>query len=312
MSRPPLSPGARATLAAQAQMPSPPFEQMSAPEARASFDAGWPALQLPPDPALAEGPVPLLLADRPALCWRGAGAPATGARAILYLHGGGWVVGSPASHAAICQRLAAACGAVVICPDYRLAPEHPFPAAAEDAIACLAALPQVAAQLGLAPDRIIVAGDSAGGNLAAVAALAAARDPALPQPRAQLLFYPNTDAGQTHLSYRRFAEGFGLSARTMRWFRDHYARPEDHADWRLSPLRADPAGTAPAFVALAGADILHDEGRAYAEALTAAGTPVETRLWEGHLHGFLSHCRHDPAALEALAAAAQWLDRQGI
>lgn len=312
MIRDTLAPGARATLAAQAQAPGRPFEEMSAAEARAAFDAGWPLLQLPPDPALAEGPVPMPLGGGAALCWRGSTAPAQGARCILYLHGGGWVVGSPASHAAICQRLAAACQAVVVCPDYRLAPEHRFPAAAEDAIACLGDLPALAGQLGISDERIVVAGDSAGGNLAAVAALASSRGRSAPRPRAQLLFYPNTDATQTHESYTRFAEGFGLSARTMRWFRDQYAAPEDFDDWRISPLRAELTGAPPAFVALAGADILHDEGLAYAEALAAAGTEVETRLWAGHLHGFLSNCRFDRAAFEAIAAAAQFLDRLDV
>ncbi|HEY0213351.1 MAG TPA: alpha/beta hydrolase [Paenirhodobacter sp.] len=309
-----LSAGARATLAAHAQGNGAPFETMTAVAARAAFDAGWAALQQPPH----DGPTAVAgeLGGCAALIWRGAAAPRTGARVILYLHGGGWVVGSPQSHAAICSRLAQACAAVVICPDYRLAPEHPFPAAAEDAINCLAALPAQALDLGISAQRIVVAGDSAGGNLAAVAALAAARDPTLPQPSAQLLFYPNTDARQISASYARFAEGFGLTATTMRWFRDQYLPPalppETLMDWRVSPLLAPVAGAAPAFVALAVADILHDEGAAYADHLTANGVAVETRTWPGQLHGFLSACRYEPAATEAIRLAADMLDRLGV
>lgn len=307
-----LTPGAEAVLAAQS--PGRPFEDMTAAEARAAFDRGWPELQEPAASGLADGPLPLSLAGRPALAWRGTGAPDAGAPVILYLHGGGWVVGSPASHAAICQRLAAATGAVVVCPDYRLAPEHPFPAAIEDALACLDALPGVADELGVDPGRVLVAGDSAGGNLAAVAALASVRDPDLPRVSAQLLFYPNTDATQGADSYTRFAEGFGLSAATMRWFRDQYVSHDRLEDWRVSPLLAERAmlAEAPAaFIALAEADILHDEGAAYADALGAAGAKVTCRTWHGELHGFLSHCRHSPAAFDAIAEAADWLRRLG-
>ncbi len=304
-----LSKGARDTLAAQARSgDGTPLEELSAPDARRAFDSGWPGLQLPP----AGVATSITIANLPALVWRGKDTPATGARVVLYLHGGGWVIGSPQSHAAICERLAQACRAVVICPDYRLAPEHPFPAAAEDAIGCLVALPGLADILGFSADRIILAGDSAGGNLAAVAALAATHRPNVPTPRAQLLFYPNTNAHQSSPGYRRFAEGFGLTARTMQWFRDQYVAPDQYDDWRVSPLLADVRAAAPAFVGLAGADILHDEGQAYATHLAAAGVPVETRLWHGHLHGFLSACRYDPAAQEALRDAAAYLDRRGV
>jgi acetyl esterase len=165
-----------------------------------------------------------------------------------------------------------------------------------------------AADLGIDPSRIGVAGDSAGGNLAAVLALLA-RDGLAPSLAAQILIYPNTDARQTSDSYRRFGDGFGLTATTMAWFRDHYVRtPDDILDWRVSPLLApDLAGVAPAFVALAGCDILADEGAAYAARLKAEGVPVILRQWPGQIHGFVSIGRHIPTARQAVAeAVAAW------
>lgn len=313
MGRDDLTDGALATLEAMEGAGGRPFEEMSPAEARAAFDAGWPALQAPPETDAAECLGELRFDGEggaiPALAWRGRRAPATGARTLLYLHGGGWVVGSPASHAAICRRLADAGDAVVVSPDYRLAPEHRFPAGLVDAVACFRQLGERAGELGGAPDRLALAGDSAGGNLAAVTAVLAARQADLPAPVAQLLFYPNTSAALDHPSCTEFATGFGLTTATMRWFRDCYVRgPEDIADWRVSPLLASlssgPRPVAPAFVAIAGADLLRDEGLAYAGRLGVAGVPTVTRVWDGHLHGFLSACRHDPAAMEAIAAAA--------
>ncbi len=311
-----LTEAARATLAAMERAGGAAFEDIGAPAARASFDADWPSLQLPAaeDGAVSLGPLNFAGAAGaiPALAWRGRGAPRSGARTLLYLHGGGWVVGSPASHANVCRRLADAGDAIVVSPDYRLAPEHRFPAALDDALACLRQLAGQTAELGGAPDRLAVGGDSAGGNLAAVTALLAARTPDLPRPVAQLLFYPTTSAALDFPSCRAFASGYGLTTATMRWFVDCYVRDAgDAADWRVSPLRADPAAgslpLAPAFVAIAGVDVLRDEGLAYAARLSEAGVVTRTRIWEGHLHGFLNACRYDPAATEAIAdAAAFW------
>lgn len=132
-----------------------------------------------------------------------------------------------------------------------------------------------------------------------------ARDGLAPQLAAQLLIYPNTDARQASNSYQRFGDGFGLTATTMAWFRDHYVRtPEDIMDWRVSPLLApDLARVAPTFVALAGCDILADEGAAYAARLQAAGVPLILRQWPGQIHGFVSMGRHIPAARQAVAEA---------
>ncbi|WP_292377191.1 alpha/beta hydrolase, partial [Mesorhizobium sp.] len=242
---------------------------------------------------------------------RGIGAARMGARAVLYLHGGGWVIGNLDSHDEICRWLANLGNAVVICPDYRLAPEHKFPAGLEDCAAALRFMAGNAGDLGIDPIRIAVAGDSAGGNLAAVLALLA-RDGLAPPLAAQILIYPNTDARQTADSYRRFGDGFGLTAATMAWFRDRYVRtPDDIADWRVSPLLASSLAGAPsAFVAIAGHDILADEGTAYAERLRADGVPLVLRHWPGQIHGFVSMGRHILAARQAVSEAAAWLQLQ--
>lgn len=233
--------------------------------------------------------------------WRGQGAPLNDAPALLYLHGGGFVIGAPETHEDICRALANRVGAVVIAPDYRLAPEHPFPAGLHD---CAEALRHIVAQsqsLGLNPARIAVAGDSAGGNLAAVLALLA-RDGEVPPVVAQLLIYPVTDQRQNSDSYRRCAEGFGLTAKAMQWFRTHYGAAP--SDWRASPLLAPSlTGVAPAFVLLAGQDVLRDEGAAYAARLAAA-TSAKLQIWPGQIHGFVSMGGVIPEAAEALTALA--------
>ena len=287
-----------------------PFETGSVAAARAAYDASFPALQGEHEPVAAtsrqqiDGPNGAI----PIRIHRGFGAAQSGAPALLYLHGGGWVVGNLDSHDEICRWLANLGSAVIVCPDYRLAPEHKFPAGLEDARATLRFMADNAAELGIDRTRIGVAGDSAGGNLAAVLALLS-RDRLAPPVAAQILIYPNTDARQTADSYRRFGDGFGLTATTMAWFRDHYVRtPDDIVDWRVSPLLASSlSGAAPAFVAIAGHDILADEGVAYAERLQAADVPLILRQWPGQIHGFVSMGRHIPAARQAVAeAVAAW------
>ena len=223
---------------------------------------------------------------------------------MLYLHGGGWVIGAPETHEDICRTLANAVGAVVVSPDYRLAPEHPFPAAIEDCAATLAWMHEQADMLGIDPKRILVGGDSAGGNLAAVLALMA-RDATVPPVIGQVLIYPVTDQSQASDSYRRHAKDFGLTSAGMRWFRDHYLpRGADPADWRFSPLAAATLeGVAPAHVVLAGHDVLFDEGRAYADRL-AAEAHATCRLWPGQIHGFVSMGGAIPQAREALETIA--------
>lgn len=212
------------------------------------------------------------------------------APAVMFFHGGGHVVGSINSHDLVARNLCADTGYLVVSVDYRLAPENKFPAAPED---CYVATKWVAAntrQLGVDPERIAVAGDSAGGNLAAVVAMMA-REAGGPAIRHQLLIYPVADFALDAPSYETWAEGAGiLTARGMEWFRGHYLNgPEDRSDWRAAPLRAnDFHGLPAATVITAECDVLHDEGVALAEALAAAGVPVAHRDYPGMMHGFYS------------------------
>jgi acetyl esterase len=225
--------------------------------------------------------------------------------AIAYFHGGGFVIGSLDTHDGTCRALANATGCAVVSVDYRLAPEHRFPAAPEDCWTALAWLAKEGAALGLDGGRLAVAGDSAGGNLAATAALMAReRGPDL---RFQLLVYPVTDHGFDTPSYLENGEGYFLSAAMMRWFWQQYLEDASHgADPLASPLRAaDLAGLPPALVVTAEYDPLRDEGEAYAARLRAAGVPTELRRYPGQIHGFFS--MHDVmddgrAALDAAAS----------
>jgi acetyl esterase len=207
---------------------------------------------------------------------------------VVYYHGGGWVVGGPASHEGLCRALANASGALVAAVGYRLAPEHPFPAAVDDAFAAYSWFRSSANEVGGDPSRVAVCGDSAGGNLATVAALMA-RDRGVAGPTLQVLAYPALDCDFETESYRRFAEGFFLTRGEMAWFWDQYV--PDFAD-RLrpyaSPMRAeDLSGLAPALVLTAGYDVLRDEGERYAGRLRAAGVATTLSRYPGMIHGFL-------------------------
>ncbi|SLN56332.1 alpha/beta hydrolase [Oceanibacterium hippocampi] len=209
--------------------------------------------------------------------------------ALLYFHGGGFIRGSLDSHDHLCRSLAARSGADVISVAYRLAPEHRFPAAVDDALAAWTWLVGHAGERGLDPARLAVGGDSSGGNLAAVLCQDI-RAAGLAAPVFQLLIYPVTDARFEARSHTTFGDGFVLTAERMRWYRDHYlARPEEMDDPRASPLRAtDFGGLPPALVITAGFDPLIDEGEAYAEALAAAGVEIAVRRFDGMVHGFMS------------------------
>ncbi len=208
--------------------------------------------------------------------------------ALLYLHGGGWVVGDIDSHDSVCRALARRAGCVVLSVDYRLAPEHRFPAAPEDAWAALLWLHENAAAIGADPDRLAVGGDSSGGNLAAVLALWA-RDRGGPKIAAQVLIYPVTDFDLDTPSYRSVGTGYGLTRESMRWYWEQYLTdPGDGVSPDASPLRAtDFRNLAPALVITCELDPLESEGSAYAAALGAAGVPVEHIHEEGMIHGYI-------------------------
>jgi acetyl esterase len=219
---------------------------------------------------------------------------------VAYLHGGGWMMGTPDSYDSLLRALANASGAIVAGVDYRLAPEHRYPAALDDALSTIRWIADNAGELGGDGERLAVAGDSAGGNLAAVAARRLRGELAI---KAQILIYPVIDAVFDTPSYREFDEGHGLSGASMQRFWRLYLDGADPADTDASPLRArDLAGVAPAYVLTAEEDVLRDEGEAYAAALRDAGVPTELVRWPGTIHGFFRWLAVTPAAREAVEA----------
>jgi acetyl esterase len=224
--------------------------------------------------------------------------------ALVYFHGGGWVIGGITTHDTTCRALANRVGCVVVSVDYRLAPEHPFPAAADDACAATVWVAEHARDLDVDPARIAVGGDSAGGNLAAVVALMA-RDRHGPGLAFQLLVYPVTDCGLDTASYDANAEGYLLTRDAMRWFWNHYCPGDDRMQPYASPLQAgDVAGLPPALVITAEFDPLRDEGEAYARRLADAGVAVDCRRYDGMIHGFLGMTRVVTESKRALDDAA--------
>jgi acetyl esterase len=227
---------------------------------------------------------------------------------LLYLHGGGFTIGNLETHDSLCRQLAVRSGAAVLALDYRLAPEHRFPTAVNDSWAAMRWLAEQGGELGLDSTRLAIGGDSAGGTLAAVAALHA-RDIGL-RLALQLLITPGTTAHQDTPSHRQFANGFLLEAEGIAWFFDHYIALEDRTDWRFAPLNADEVeGVAPACVILAECDPLVDEGVAYADKLRAAGVPVDLELYRGVTHDFIKMARSLPEAGMAMDASAAALKK---
>ncbi|PYM96086.1 MAG: acetyl hydrolase [Candidatus Rokuibacteriota bacterium] len=228
------------------------------------------------------GPIPLRV-YRPAGVAAGVALPG-----LVYFHGGGWVIGDLDTHDVLCRQFTAEAGITVVNVDYRLAPEHKFPAAADDAWAATRWTVAHASELGVDAGRLAVGGDSAGGNLAAVVALQA-RDASAPAIKLQVLVYPVTDVAAESRSYRDFAEGYMLTRESMRWFTAHYLAASGQAtDWRVSPLRASShAGLPPTLVVTAGFDPLRDEGAAYAAKLQQAGVRVDYVCYGGMVHGFV-------------------------
>ena len=227
---------------------------------------------------------------------------------LVFFHGGGWVIGDLDSHDVVCRKLADAGQLIVISVDYRLAPEHKFPAAVDDAITATAWIAANARQLGIDASKLSVGGDSAGGNLATVVSLAA-RDSNGPAISGQVLIYPATDFAMTHPSHREPETSILLTHSVIRWFRDHYLNgAADAADWRASPARAATlAGLPPAYVLTAGADPLRDEGDEYAQRLNDAGVPVTHRSFPGQFHGFITMGKLLQQANVAAAEIGDWL-----
>ena len=244
----------------------------------------------PAEVTVVDRTIPGPAGDIPVRLYRPASAPADAALpALVYAHGGGWVFGNLDSHDVLCAQLAIEAGIAVFHVDYRLAPEARFPGAFDDVVAALKWVAANGASVGIAPTRLAIGGDSAGGNLAAAVSLWA-RDHGGPKLLMQLLAYPVTDAVARAESYRHFEDSYGLNAVTMEWFFDHYTPDRaSRSDWRVSPLRAASlAGLPPALVVTAGYDPLRDEGRAYAWRLQQEGTQADLVEFGGMLHGFLS------------------------
>ena len=229
---------------------------------------------------------------------------AEGQPALLYFHGGGFTIGSVQTHDRVCRELARLSGATVLSLDYRLAPEHRFPAAVDDAFETLGWLRDEAVAMAIDPARLAVGGDSAGGTLAAACALHA-RDRGWPLAL-QLLIYPGLASEQATESHGRFANGYLLDTETVQWFFAQYLRDSsDRHDWRFAPLRApDLAGVAPAFMAPAEYAPLVDEGLAYAQRLRTAGVVVDCRVYAGMIHAFFQHGGFVPRARMAHREAA--------
>jgi acetyl esterase len=207
--------------------------------------------------------------------------------ALVYIHGGGWTIGDLDTHDTLCRCLANQAGCAVFSVDYRLGPEHKFPAAVDDCVAATRWLFGHAGELAIDAGRVAIGGDSAGGNLATVTALIL-RDAGGPTLRFQLLIYPATDQRIDAPSHFELADGYLLTRDNILYFRSNYLRgPADYDDWRASPIRAENlAGLPPALVITAGFDPLRDEGKIYADALAAAGVSVVHTCYDGMIHGF--------------------------
>jgi len=230
---------------------------------------------------------------------------------LVFFHGGGWVIGNLETHDVVCRKLAHEGELKVISVDYRLAPEHRFPAAVDDAIAATKWIAANAAQLGIDASRLIVGGDSAGGNLATVVALAA-RDSGGPKLAGQVLVYPATDFSRSHPSHREPETSILLTHSVIGWFGDHYMGDADRNDWRASPARVRSlSGLPPAYVLTAGADPLRDEGDEYAARLKDAGVAVTYKHFPGQFHGFFTMGKLLNQANVAVTEIAGWLKALG-
>ncbi len=310
-----LTPAMRGLLQRIERAGHPPLHALSPDQARAAYLAGAPVLDIPFHKLPRVQDLSIPTRDDASLTAR-LFAPAMDVElpVLLFFHGGGFTVGSVASHEPLCRHLAHLAHCAVISVDYRLAPAARFPTAVNDAWDALAWLRAQASALGLDAQRIAVGGDSAGGTLAAVTAIAA-RDAGWPLAL-QLLFYPGCAGHQDTPSHKRFSHGFLLEESHINYFFDQYLRtPADRDDWRFAPLDGvdesghvrDLDGVAPAWIGLAECDPLTDEGVMYADRLRHAGVPVALDIQAGVVHGFINFGRAIPQALTAHNDAARAL-----
>ena len=284
----------------------PPFYKLAVPEARAAYVAASEILELPRAPLARVQNLRIPADDGHAMPARLYAPSNEVLPVLLYLHGGGFTIGNLETHDSLCRQLALRSGAAVVALDYRLAPEHLFPVAVNDAWAAMKWLATRAESLGLDGSRLAVGGDSAGGTLAAVCALYA-RSIGLTLS-GQLLITPGTAAHADAPSHTTFATGYLLEKQGIAWFFDHYIDASLRGDWRFAPLQADNFdGLAPACVILAECDPLVDEGVAYADQLRAAGNRVALEVYRGVTHDFIKLGRVIPEALQAQAASADFL-----
>ena len=302
----------RSVLARMARANQPALHTLTPAQARLAYEVGAGVLELPKAALARVEDLHIPARDGHLLAAR-LYAPSTeaGLPLLLYLHGGGFTIGSIATHDVLCRELARLAGCMVVSLDYRLAPEHRFPTASNDAWDALQWLAAQGVALGADTRRLAVGGDSAGGTLAAGCAILA-RDAGLPLAL-QLLFYPGCTAHQDTPSHSTYAHGLALEAAAISWFFDHYVSSRaEREDWRFAPLLApDVDGVAPAWLGLAECDPLVDEGIDYADKLRAAGVAVDLEMYRGVTHEFIKMGRAIPEARQAHADAARAL-RQAL
>ncbi|MDP1654859.1 MAG: alpha/beta hydrolase [Hylemonella sp.] len=302
-----LTPAMHHVLERMARAAHVPMHALSAQQARATYAAGAGVLDIPPHKLARVEELAIPVRDGQSIPAR-LYAPSRDALPMLvYFHGGGFTVGSVATHDSLCRHLSQLAQCAVVSVDYRLAPEHKFPTAVHDAWDALQWLAAQGGALGLDTSRLAVGGDSAGGTLAAVCAILA-REAGLPLVL-QLLFYPGCAAHQDTPSHKTFEKGFVLEEPHITYFFNHYINSvTDRDDWRFSPLNApDVDGVAPAWIGLAECDPLVDEGVMYADKLRLAGVPVDLEIYRGVVHEFIKMGRAIPQALQAHADAARAL-----
>ena len=307
-----LDPDAAAVFKAFQEAGRPPYETVTPAEARQLYLAG--RVVSNPEPPELESAEPLSIPAPhgaiPARVYTPKNPRTTNGLApvLVFFHGGGWVIGDLDSHDVVCRKLADEGRLIVISVDYRLAPENKFPTAVDDSIAATKWIAENARQLGIDAARLVVGGDSAGGNLAAVVAIAA-RDGNGPAIAGQVLIYPATDFAMTHPSHSEPETSILLTHSVIKWFRDHYLTgAADVHDWRASPARAKTLiGLPPAYVLTAGADPLRDEGDEYARSLKEAGVPVTFRHFPGQFHGFFTMGKLLQQANVAASEIGAWL-----